>query len=56
VKRVLQLEREIQVLKEAVEQAQSQAAEDVDSLHRHYRRDLVPVKQAVVLYQRDRRR
>ena len=56
VKRVLQLEREVEVLREALERAQSQAAEDVDSVHRHYRRDLVPVKQAVVLYQRDRRR
>ena len=56
VKRVLQLEHELQVLREALERAQSQAAEDVDSVHRHYRRDLVPVKQAVVLYQKDRRR
>ncbi|MEI7888153.1 MAG: MerR family transcriptional regulator [Actinomycetes bacterium] len=56
VKRVLQLEHEVEVLREAVERAQSQAVEDVDSVHRHYRRDLVPVQQAVVLYQRDRRR
>ncbi|MEX0767460.1 MAG: helix-turn-helix transcriptional regulator [Microthrixaceae bacterium] len=56
VKRVLQLERELDALRQTLEQTQFEAVVEVESVHKHYRRDLVPVKQAVVLYQRDRRK
>jgi MerR family transcriptional regulator/heat shock protein HspR len=48
VRRILELEGEIDSLRE-------QAAQAVEDTHRQYRRDLVPVKQSVVLY-RGRRR
>jgi hypothetical protein len=41
---------------EAFEELRSRAAEDVDRVHRQYRRDLVPLNQAVVLYSEQRRR
>lgn len=56
VKRVLELEAELERTRAEVEQLRARAAEDVDRVHRQYRRDLVPVNQAVVLYQDDRRR
>jgi MerR family transcriptional regulator, heat shock protein HspR len=56
VKRVLELESELERTREQVRELQTRAAEDVDRVHRQYRRDLVPVSQAVVLYQDERRR
>lgn len=56
VKRVLALEAELERTREQVRELEERAAEDVDRVHRQYRRDLVPVNQAIVLYQDDRRR
>ena len=55
VKRVLELELELDRTRAEADELRSQAAEDVDRVHRQYRRDLVPLKQAVVLYSDDRR-
>ncbi len=56
VKKVLALEAELERTREQVRELEERAAEDVDRVHRQYRRDLVPVNQAIVLYQDDRRR
>jgi MerR family transcriptional regulator/heat shock protein HspR len=45
-RRILDLETEIQRLQEELEAVRQQAAEDLARTHRHYRRDLVPVKQS----------
>ena len=55
VKRVLELEAEIEALQGQLDDLREQAAEAVEDTHRQYRRDLVPVNQSVVLY-RGRRR
>ncbi len=55
VKKVLQLERELETARNEIEELRTRAAEDVDKVHRQYRRDLVPVNQAVVLYREGRR-
>lgn len=55
VKKVLELEHQLERSRAEAEELRSQAAEDVDRVHRQYRRDLVPLQQAVVLYQDDRR-
>jgi MerR family transcriptional regulator/heat shock protein HspR len=44
VRRVMELEAEVLRLREELEQARRQAVEQVERVHRHYRRDLVPVK------------
>jgi MerR family transcriptional regulator, heat shock protein HspR len=56
VKRVLALEAELERIRAEVRNLHAKAAEEVDRVHRQYRRDLVPVKQSVVLYQQDQRR
>jgi MerR family transcriptional regulator/heat shock protein HspR len=56
VKKVLQLEQELERTRAELEQLRTRAAEDVDKVHRQYRRDLVPVNQAVVLYREGGRR
>lgn len=56
VKRVLELEAQLEQTRQQVRDLEQRVAEDVDRVHRQYRRDLVPVSQAVVLYQDDRRR
>lgn len=56
VKRVLELEQELERARAEIRELSERAAEDVDRVHRQYRRDLVPLSQAVVLYQEDRRR
>lgn len=55
VKKVLELELELERSRAEADELRSRAAEDVDRVHRQYRRDLVPLQQAVVLYQDDRR-
>lgn len=55
VKRVLELETEVRALRAELERAQLEAAEALASTHRSYRRDLVPVSQAVELYVHRRR-
>ncbi len=56
VKRVLALEIELERIRNEVNRLREQAVEEVDNVHRQYRRDLVPLKQAVVLYEGGRRR
>ncbi len=56
VKRVLELEAELERLRRETAELRSRAVEDVDRVHRQYRRDLVPLNQAVVLYSEERRR
>ena len=56
VKRVLELEAELERLRRETAELRNQAVEDVDRVHRQYRRDLVPLNQAVVLYSEERRR
>ncbi len=56
VQRVLELERELVRLRHEVEQIRASANQAVAETHRQYRRDLVPLKQEVVLYQEGRRR
>jgi MerR family transcriptional regulator/heat shock protein HspR len=51
VKRVLELEAELERAQRALEDAKAQASDAVDRTHRQYRRDLVPLKQAVVLFE-----
>jgi len=50
VRRVIQLEREIAELRAELEAERARARERERELHRHYRRDLVPVSQAIVLW------
>ena len=50
VKRVLELEARLRALEAEVQRAQDQARADIESTHRQYRRDLVPLRQAVTLY------
>ena len=56
VKRVLELEAELERAQRALEDAKAQASDLVDRTHRQYRRDLVPLKQSVVLFEGRRTR
>jgi MerR family transcriptional regulator/heat shock protein HspR len=51
VRRVLELEAEVVRLRAELGEARRQAAEDVEQTHRHYRRDLVPVKNTPARWQ-----
>lgn len=50
VKRVLELELEVASLREHNERLVDEIAQRVDEVHRQYRRDIVPLSQAVVRY------
>jgi MerR family transcriptional regulator, heat shock protein HspR len=52
VRRVMALEDEVVGLRQQLVQARRDLAEAVERTHRQYRRDLVPVKHAVVPYRR----
>ena len=52
VKRVLELEAENRRLARELQQARQEAEQAVEATHRQYRRDLVPMHQAMVLYRR----
>ena len=52
VKMVLELEAENRRLRHQLDEAREQAQEAVEQTHRQYRRDLVPMSQAMVLYRR----
>ena len=52
VKRILELEVELSVLREQLEEARAAAVRAVDETHRRYRRDLVPLSQAVEVWRR----
>jgi len=56
VRRILELETEIETLQAKIDALREHAAQAVEDTHRQYRRDLVPVKQSVVLYRGGRRR
>jgi MerR family transcriptional regulator/heat shock protein HspR len=48
VRRVLALEAEVAQLRTELERVAREAREVVEQTHRHYRRDLVPLRQALV--------
>lgn len=50
VRRVLELEAEVGRLRAELERLRAEAREAVEDTHRHYRRDLVPLRQSPVLY------
>jgi MerR family transcriptional regulator, heat shock protein HspR len=50
VKRVLELEAQLEALRAELDQVRSEAREAVERTHKHYRRDLVPVRQAIVRF------
>jgi len=54
VKRVLELEHENERLRAELDQARSDGQAAVEQTHRTYRRDLVPVSQAMTLFGRNR--
>lgn len=56
VKRVLELEKRIEELRAELQEVRRAADELVSETHRRYRRDLVPLRQAVVPYEGRRRR
>jgi MerR family transcriptional regulator, heat shock protein HspR len=55
VRRVLALEAEVARLRFELANLQREAREAVERVHRHYRRDLVPLDQTPALYRRGRR-
>jgi len=55
VQRVLALELEVAGIRRELADLRAAARDAVDSTHRQYRRDLVPLKQSVVLFDRRRR-
>ena len=55
VKRVLELEEQVADLQARLAQLQEDARAAIDAAHRSYRRDLVPLSQAMELFGRARR-
>ena len=49
VRRVLELEAELDTLRAELERVRAEARDVVERTHRHYRRDLVPLRQAIVV-------
>ena len=49
-KRVLELEQELERVRAELERVRAEAREALDRTHRLYRRDLVPLRQATVLW------
>ncbi len=56
VERVLELEAENAALRRALDRAQEVARDELEAVERRNRYDLVPLRQAVVLYEGRRRR
>lgn len=52
VKRVIALEAEVARLQDELAEAKRAVGEAVESTHRHYRRELVPLRQEVAVYGR----
>ena len=50
VKRVLELEAEVAALRQELERLRGAMTDAVERTHRQYRRDLVPLSQAIVRY------
>jgi MerR family transcriptional regulator/heat shock protein HspR len=55
VKRVIQLEAELDELRARLADAEREAREALERTHRTYRRDLVPLSQAMELFNKPRR-
>jgi MerR family transcriptional regulator/heat shock protein HspR len=55
VRRILELEGRIEELQAQIAALEERSQQAVADTHKQYRRDLVPVKQAVVLYRGQRR-
>jgi len=49
-KRILELEAELERVRSELERVRTEAREAVERTHRYYRRDLVPLRQATVLW------
>ena len=56
VKRVLDLEAQVHALTREIDRLRQQVQETVAKTHRQYRRDLVPLQQAIVPWERPERR
>jgi MerR family transcriptional regulator, heat shock protein HspR len=54
VRRVLELEAELARLRAEIERIRAESKDAIERTHRHYRRDLVPVRQALVATKRKR--
>ena len=48
VRRVIELEEEVRALRNELARLQAEARDAVQEVHRQYRRDLVPLRQAIV--------
>ncbi|HEX6418410.1 MAG TPA: MerR family transcriptional regulator [Acidimicrobiales bacterium] len=56
VQRVLELEAEVARLRQELAEVRRQAAEAVADAHRQHRRELVPLRQAIAIFEPRRRR
>ncbi len=56
VKRVIELEAEVARLEQEIAEMRHSTAQAIADVERQHRRDLVPVKQSVTVYQRQRRK
>lgn len=56
VKRVIELEAEVARLQAEIADMRASTAQAIADVERQHRRDLVPVKQSVTVYQRQRRK
>jgi MerR family transcriptional regulator/heat shock protein HspR len=56
VQRVMALEAEVLRLRAQLAEARRKATEAVADTHRHYRRDLVPLRQSVAVFESRRKR
>ncbi len=52
VQKVLELEAELATLQRDLDEARSRVQDAVERTHRQYRRDLVPLKQSVVVFRK----
>jgi MerR family transcriptional regulator/heat shock protein HspR len=52
VRRVIELEQELEHVRAELDEARQQSRADVAATHRQYRRDLVPLRQSPVAYKR----
>jgi MerR family transcriptional regulator/heat shock protein HspR len=52
VRRVLELEQELEAVRAELDEARQQSRAEVAATHRQYRRDLVPLRQSPVAYKR----
>ena len=55
VDRVLELEQEVARLRQQIDELSAAASQAVTDVHRKYRRDLVPLRQDIVLFEQSRR-